>query len=223
MNDTPRILFESQLIDEGLRKDLEAALATGQIAQSREIILFLSHHATGSGNRADRLFPRFGSDAERTHARNQVTSQIDVLARAHLVTAAVAARLREMVDSAPIDSSLRLPLEAATLTDFEEFMSPPRVRPFADQLFANGVLDAEAHRRLLDDLNHEKLSSNFDLIRYCKHARAFELASYPSDLANFLPQIYADVAALLPGLAFTDFHYQIDDNPHVEDRLRVSL
>jgi hypothetical protein len=38
MKDTPRILFDSELIDEELRKLLEAALAQGQISESRQIL-----------------------------------------------------------------------------------------------------------------------------------------------------------------------------------------
>src|SRR5262249_49454706 len=118
---------------------------------------------------------------------------------------------------------------AAAMSDYGDFMTPLRVRRFASQLLAEGVTDAESHKRLLDDLERGQITSGFDLIRYCKHARAFELSKYPAEPAGYLPRIHADVAQLLPNLQFTDFHYEIEIDPetarlpHRQHRVRASF
>jgi hypothetical protein len=227
MVDVPRILFDHGFIDEQLRKELEAAAARGRIKEHREVLAFLRdammRRFSPHGAMVFVSVPQPATVAERAEASAQLASQIDLLATTRIVSAAVAAGLRKQVDAGQIVAPFQLVMAAAALSDFAEFMSSARVRGFADRLLDNGVLDVEAHARMLEDSNEGKLTSNFDLVRYCRHAAAFELARYPSDLASFLPQIHADVAALLPELAFTDFGYRIDEGAVVGADLRVSL
>lgn len=231
LNGTPKFLFEQRVIDATIRKQAEKAVVSGQVKEPRELLPFLvdamrERLAADQGGDVVALNAS-GNRAEKAEVRGLTLKHINAFERTRLVSTAVADRLRDHVATGAIAHPLSLLFAAQKLSESEEAVSPPHVRELADRLLAWGIVDADGRARLVQDVDSGKVTCLFDLARYFKLGRGFELRTYPADPKQLVEQLHADVAALLPELKYGDLRFAIDDDPEEvgapAKRLRVSF
>ena len=88
-----------------------------------------------------------------------------------------------------------------------EWLAPDKLLPVAEQLHKYGIVSDSSFVELKADINDGKIEWAFQLNNYCNHDRIFNVSNYAEDKSIWLEQLHRDIAAMLPGLNFTDFNY----------------
>jgi len=153
----------------------------------------------------------YGSEHLNNKSQDSINRSLRVLLekfkKADLLTDRVYTSTLKGIDSGHYVAELQLIGGLAEMSSRLEWLAPAKLLPIADELHRNGIVSDSSFLRLKDDINNNKIESAFQLNNYCTHDRIFDLAKYPDDLDVWLEQLHRDIASILPGLDFTDFHY----------------
>lgn len=112
---------------------------------------------------------------------------------------------------------------------YAERIAPPHLHPFADSLRHYNIVSDSHYTQLRHAIDSGQLKSHYQLLDYCEHGVAFDLADYPDDPALYLPAIHERVAQLFPELTFRDFSFRIvvdsllSDSTYTSTNVIVSL
>ncbi|KIG16879.1 hypothetical protein DB30_04041 [Enhygromyxa salina] len=83
-----------------------------------------------------------------------------------------------------------------------------RYRAFADQLRERGIVDTASATELNQAIDRHAIHSLLDIVPYCPRARVIRLSDYAEhehDSRAYLEAMHADVASIMPELAFSAF------------------
>lgn len=164
----------------------------------------INPHKTG-------IFYSYNNEHINKKKQDSINTSLRVLLqkikRANLLTDRVYTYALKSIDSGRFVVELQMIGSLTEMSSRLEWLAPNRLLPVAERLHKNGIISDSSFLRLNDDINNGKLESAFQLNNYCKNDRVFDMAKYPDDPNVWLEQLHREIAAILPGLNFTDFKY----------------
>lgn len=83
--------------------------------------------------------------------------------------------------------------------------SPNELLQFSRRLLASEIMTPASYELLQNDIEAEKINAPAQLIRYCQHARLFNLMNYLDHPEAAIEGIFRDISTIFPELAFTDY------------------
>ncbi len=132
---------------------------------------------------------------------------LDRIKRAGLLTNRVYNYTAKAIDSNKYFVEAQMVSYLTEMSSRLEWLAPDKLLPVAEQLHKYGIVSDSSFVRLKSDLNDGKIEWAFQLNNYCNHDRIFNVSNYVEDKSIRLEQLHRDIAAMLPGLNFTDFNY----------------
>jgi hypothetical protein len=132
---------------------------------------------------------------------------LEKIKKADLLTNRVYTYALKSIDSTRYVAEMQMIGSLTEMSSRLEWLAPKRLLPLAQELHQNGIVSDSSFLRLKDDIDNDKIESAFQLNDYCKYDRVFDMEKYPDDPNVWLEQMHRDIASILPGLDFTDFHY----------------
>ena len=132
---------------------------------------------------------------------------LEKIRRAGLLTSRVYSSTLKGIDSDQYMMDVQLTGHLAEMSSRLEWLAPSKLIPVAEELHKNGIVSDSSFWRLEDDIRENKIESASQLNGYCKFNRTFNPEKYSDGPEVWLEQIHRDIAAMLPGLNFTNFSY----------------
>jgi hypothetical protein len=127
--------------------------------------------------------------------------------KAGLLTNRVYNYTLKAIDSSQYVAEVQMVGHLAEMSSRLEWLAPNKLLPVAEQLHKNGIVSDSSFARLQNDIKDDKIESAFQLNDYCNLDRKFNISNYIDDADIRLEQLHRDIAAMLPGLNFTNFSY----------------
>ena len=138
---------------------------------------------------------------------------LEKIKRADLLTNRVYSYTAKAIDSNQYVAEVQMVSYLTEMSSRLEWLTPDKLLPVAEQLHKYGIVSDLSFVRLEADINEGKIESAFQLNNYCNHDRIFDVSNYLEDKTIRLEQLHRDIAAMLPGLNFTNFSYSTSPDP----------
>jgi hypothetical protein len=169
------------------------------------------------------------TDKDKARVNAALHEKLNKLKGCALIDDATYGLFVEKIRSSKYVHEMQLLTELTLEIEHAERIAPGQLHPFADSLWQYRIVSDIDYSRLRLAIDSGKIMSHFQLLDYCEHGVAFNLAEYPDAPADYLHAIHARTAELFPELEFTGFSHRIvvdsllSDSIHTSTNVIVSL
>jgi predicted transcriptional regulator len=219
-------LLKSGLIEKSHKKNVKDILQQLHEVTASSMLVALTQveviKRLGGNYKGGMVFfdePEKPDEKKQQKINSDLEKYLEKLNSAGLLTPALYSTFRENIRQNKYADRITFIHELTNEAAYAEWLKPEKLLDYAGALRQNEILTDGSYGELITDINKNKIRSEFQLIRYCRHAASFDLPAYSNEPSVYLEQIHREVSQLLPELKFTDFSWKIeaDSMPAITD------
>ncbi|CAL2108711.1 conserved hypothetical protein [Tenacibaculum sp. 190524A02b] len=148
--------------------------------------------------------------AEQKEVNNQLVDYVKKLNKVQIINnKQLKKQIYEIKDS-NYAHLFQMLLDIIDQVAFDYWLSNSKINEFRIKLYNNKIITEEENKQLELAINTNTIKSPFQIIKFCKKARFFDLSKYSNNPFVYLKEIHQVTSEILPELSFNKFNYQIE-------------
>jgi hypothetical protein len=148
------------------------------------------------------------TEDERKTIRMELSAYISKLKNAGLINDKQFETFQKKIEANEFIDVVQLLASLAEHVAFDEYMHPDRLKAFADTLESASIVSTRYHE-LIKTIENEELKRPIAFLKYCDKATIINKDDFPAEPQGYLEKLHRHTAAILPGLSFTDFTFEV--------------